>query len=182
MSAGWLDELDGLEHEAEEASASPEVDGDLVERLRGALRRQNERLRQAHEDGRAAGKDEAHRDIAWERAGVPESMRSSLFAGVDPRDTAAVEGRAAELRGQGIRWGDDPGPDGQVDLQAEKLGRMEGTSAGALSSGDGDRQRAAAIKRRVDRGDGESVSEDDREFFGSWVSNQVDRVTEGGGY
>jgi hypothetical protein len=63
------------------------------------LRRQNERLRQVHEDGRAVGRDEAHRDLAWQRHGVPESMRSSLFAGVDPRDTAAVEARAAELRG-----------------------------------------------------------------------------------
>jgi len=135
LSEEVFDERDPLEVEAESFL------GDNPDHRAGALIRQlRAGAKRAYKRGREeaiAEQNEARRlESAWRKAEIPLRLRP-LFDDVDPGDAKAIEAKVAELRADGVVWGDavPPPPPPRVDERLVAQQAMMLAAAGGETPG-----------------------------------------------
>ena len=168
MNEDDLDPLDDPEDEDEARTT-------LVRRLRAQIKDQRRQLNNALEDGKAIGRDERDRELAWEQTGIPARVRA-LMGDVDPRDPDALAAKVAELQDDGLRWGDEAAAiTARIEQEARgaTLDRMSSLAAGG-SVVDPTEDKAAKIKARIDNHQG--VSEADLAWFIEHVEGAADAI------
>ncbi len=116
--------------------------GAALRHTRKILKQHKAAVQRVRDEVRAELAAERKVEAAWRNAGIPEAART-LFAGLDPTDSKALQARTAELAGAGITWNGQPQPApppppdpnlaAQQQMQAAAAGAVTMESAGDLA-------------------------------------------------